>query len=110
MPESSNRDFVQSLYDIFGRGDIPGLIAALPEDIRWSVHGPAGMSPFFGDWHGRSGVKQFFQTVAEHVKYDKFLIREMVTQGDTVVVLGRDSGSSRGTGKRYESDFVHVWT
>lgn len=44
--------------------------------------------------------------------WDEFVVtpEEFVEDGDIVVVLGTYRGLARGTGKRLDVPFVHVWT
>ena len=37
MSEETNRQIIQSAYEKFGSGDIPGLLSLLDENILWEV-------------------------------------------------------------------------
>ena len=41
---------------------------------------------------------------------EQFDIDEMLAEGDTVVVLGRERGTARKTGAVFATDFAHVWS
>ena len=109
MSDSSTA-IVQQMYAAFGRGDVPGLLAHVADDVEWTVIGPEGASPFFGTWRGRDGVGRFFQTVGAHLEFDRFEAGELIAGGDKVIVLGLDHARNKANGKRYQSDFVHVFT
>ena len=43
-PAEANRELVRGAYDAFARGDIPGAMAALAEDVLWHVPGRGPLS------------------------------------------------------------------
>jgi ketosteroid isomerase-like protein len=110
MSEAANTTLVQGLYAAFGRGDIQSILTALADDVDWVVPGPPGRAPSFGSWRGRESVLKFFQTLGASYEFETFLVRKLIAQGDTVVALGADHGRNKANGKRYQTDFVHVWT
>jgi hypothetical protein len=61
-------DTVREAYDAFGRGDIPGVLGMLADDVEWSVPEPL---PHAVSTTGREGVGQFFGRLAELLGYDR---------------------------------------
>jgi ketosteroid isomerase-like protein len=57
-------DIVQSVYAAFGRGDIPGLLAFVADDIEWTFDGSTGdafETNWVHVWQLRDGrVARFF--------------------------------------------------
>ena len=53
-------------------------------------------------------IANFFTRVNENLEFSEFSPREMIEQGDTVVVLGTSSGRARTTGKTVTDDWAHV--
>jgi ketosteroid isomerase-like protein len=111
MSEMQNVAVVQNAYAAFGRGDIPGLLALMTEDIDWRpVIGTGPHVPFSGARKGKPAVAEFFKQVAESEDFEQFEPREFVAQGDKVVAIGHYRAVTRTTRKSFESDFVMVFT
>jgi ketosteroid isomerase-like protein len=43
--EQENLQVVHQAYEAFGRGDVPGVLAMLTEDVEWSTPGPPDVIP-----------------------------------------------------------------
>ena len=111
MAEAQNTKVVQDTYAAFGRGDIPTLLGYMTDDIEWRpVIGTATHVPFSGERTGKPAVAEFFKQVSESEDFEQFEPREFLAQGDTVVALGHYRAVTKATGKRFESDFVMVFT
>jgi len=101
MSEQTNVAVVQQAYEAFGRGDIPGVLDHLTDDVVWALQGPTTI-PFAGVHRGREGIAEFFSLVGEALEYEQFEPREFVAQGDTVVVLGYERSLVKPTGRMFE--------
>jgi ketosteroid isomerase-like protein len=55
---------VQKLYEAFGRGDIQGILAMLPENVEWEYGVNSTDVPWLQPRRGRAGAAQFFQSLA----------------------------------------------
>jgi ketosteroid isomerase-like protein len=105
-----NVTLTQSLYEAFGRGDMPTFLAAMAPDIEW--HEPGGPG------YPYPGVHQGIQAVTGAVfarvpaLYEEFSLaaQDFVDAGDRVIVLGEFSGKAKATGTAFLSPFVHVFT
>ena len=101
---------VQEAYAAFGRGDVPGILATLDDNVVWkAVYGAAPYVPTAGERRGKSAVAEFFGIVGKTFQFERFEPREFIEQGDRVAVLGFYA-SRTSTGKRIESDWVMVFT
>jgi ketosteroid isomerase-like protein len=109
MSDQTNLAVVQQAYAAFGRGDIPGVLDLLTDDVVWTLQGPSTI-PFAGTRRGREGVAEFFSLVGETLEFQQFEPREFVGQGDTVVVLGYERSLVKATGRRFEQEWAHVYT
>lgn len=105
--EQRNVALVRSLYEAFGRGDIPGILEGLSEDIEWVQ--PDAV-PWGGTRRGRDEVAGFFQELAEAVSYQEFEPLEFIAQGDRVVVRGRSHGRVLKTGRQVDQTWVMLWS
>jgi uncharacterized protein len=103
-----NIAFVRSLYEAFGRGDVPTVLAGFADDIEWNES--EGM-PYGGQYHSP-------QEVAENVfapipnDFDDFSVKpeEILADGERVVVLLTYRGAGKESGKALQMPAAHVWT
>jgi ketosteroid isomerase-like protein len=109
MSEQTNVAVLQQGYEAFGRGDIPGVLDLLTDDVVWTFQGPS-VIPFAGTYRGREGIAEFFSSVGEALEFEQFEPREFVAQGDTVVVLGYERSIAKTTGRGFEQEWAHVYT
>jgi uncharacterized protein len=101
----TNRTLVVSAYDAFSRGDIPGAMAALAEDVLWHV---PGRGPLSRDYRGHDEVLGFFEHFMA-LSDGTFQLRvdDVLARGNRVVVLCTES-ARRGS-RSWSSPQVHVW-
>jgi len=99
-----NVEMIQGAYESFGRGDIPGILEVLTDDVEW--HSPAVL-PQGMDTVGKDGVTGFFGKVAESWDDLQVEIDSIVASGDHVCVIGRAAGELDATRTGYR--FVHAW-
>lgn len=103
----SNLNKIKAVYDAFAKGDIPGVLEILSADIEWTE---AEGFPYGGTYHGPKGVLEgvFMRLGAE---WDGFAAvpHEFIDAGDTIVALGKYSGTYKATSKSFQADFAHVW-
>jgi ketosteroid isomerase-like protein len=110
MQETQNTKVVQDAYAAFGRGDIPGVIALLADDIVWNgVYGAGSHVPTSGERRGKAAVEEFFGQVAANVSFSKFEPKEFVATGDKVVALGHYTATTP-TKRTFDADFAMVFT
>ena len=105
---SANTDLVGGLYEAFGRGDVPSVVAALDPQIEWI---DAEGFPTAGTYIGPDAVvNEVFGPLMMDWEGFSVIANELIDGGDTVVSLGRYAGTYNGTGKAMSCDFAHVWT
>jgi len=109
MSETDNTRLVQQCYEMFGKGDVPGLLSSLADDIAWTVPEIENAS-FAGSRTGKEAVGRFFQELNESEDMTAFEPGEFIAQGDKVVVLGKSTATVRATGNTYSTDWVHLFT
>jgi ketosteroid isomerase-like protein len=100
---------VRSLYEAFGRGDVPSVLAAMDPGIVWNeaenfVY--ADRNPYVGPGAIVEGV--FARLGGE---WDSFRVgpQEFLDAGDAVVVTGRYTGRCKQTNQGMDAQFAHVW-
>ena len=109
MSEQENIKVVQDAYAAFGRSDVPGMLNLMTEEIDWHMFGPPEL-PTGGPRKGKPEVSRFFKEVGETWNFEKFEPRQFIAQGDMVVALGFYSGTAKSNGRKFGSEFAHVFT
>ena len=105
-----NATVVRGMYEAFGRGDIPGVIAALDPDVEWLeaenfIYDDG--NPYIGPDAVLNGV---FMRIA--TEWDNFVVspKEILDAGESVVGHGYYSGTYKKTGKTVRAQFAHFFT
>jgi uncharacterized protein len=100
-------EFVEGVYEAFGRGDVPAVLGAFTDDIEWFE--AEGM-PYGGLHRGGEAVAQnVFGPISEDVEGFAVTPEEYIGSGATVVAIVRYTGTGKGTGKALDEPVVHVW-
>ena len=96
-------------YEAFARDDMDAVLADMHPDIEW--HQAQGL-PHGGFYRGLGEVRRNIFDPLDRDWWDEFEVEpeEFIDAGDQVVVLGRYRGVAKGTRKRLDVPFVHVWT
>lgn len=110
MNEQTNLALIQAIYQAFARGDLPAVLSHFCDDAIWHVVGDPRHAPFFGRREGKAAMTAFFVSLAEQVEGLECIPKTFHTFADQVLVLGSDSGTVRGTGKRYQTDWAQLFT
>ncbi|HYI64958.1 MAG TPA: nuclear transport factor 2 family protein [Allosphingosinicella sp.] len=104
-----NVALIRGIYDGFAAGDVAAVLGAMSPGIVWNEaeNFPyADGNPYVGPEAVAQGV--FARCIGE---WDGFAVTvdEMLDAGDTIVALGRYSGTCKATGKSMNAQLAHVW-
>ena len=102
-------EIVKRSYDAFARKDMDGVLGDMHPEIEWQQ---AQGLPHGGTYRGLDEVRRNIFDPLDADWWDEFsaVPSEFLDAGGEVVVLGRYLGVAKGTGKRLDVPFVHVWT
>lgn len=105
-----NRELIHSLYEAFGRGDAGTVLGTFDPQIVWREADNflyADRNPYIGPQQVAEGV--FARLMTE---FEGFTVtpEKIVAEGDTVISVGRYSGTFRATGRKLDAQFAHAWT
>jgi ketosteroid isomerase-like protein len=108
---TDNVTTITDLYAAFGRGDVPAILDALAEDVRWE-HWDDNTAQREGVSHlqprtGRDGAAQFFAEIAE-LEFHSFEVRG-IAAGDDLVVADIRIDASLPSGGRIRDEELHLW-
>jgi uncharacterized protein len=107
---ASNVEATKKGYECFQRGDIPSLIRDLLDDnCIWISPGPKDKLPWAGTFKGKHEIANFFAQVGQNLEFSEFAPREMIEQGETVVVLGTLAGRAKKSGKAVKNEWARVF-
>jgi ketosteroid isomerase-like protein len=103
----TNVDSVEQVYQAFAENDIFRVLGFLNSEIDWTE---AEGFPYGGTYHGPKAVLEgvFMRLGAEWNGFAA-VPDEFIDGGDTVVALGKYSGTYKATGKSFAANFAHVW-
>jgi ketosteroid isomerase-like protein len=103
---------VASIYEAFGRGDVPAILAALAEDVRWEEwgdnHAQNAAVPWLQARQGQAGALEFF-AIAGQFTIHEFQVLSLLAGGNQVaaeVVID----ATPPAGVRYRDEELHLWT
>lgn len=100
---------VQQLYEAFGAGDIPAVLALCSPQVRWQFVADTG-APYTATVRGPSQLAEWFGTVAASDEIHVFEPQAMLPGPDHVTVIGMERTTLRATGKTFECPWVHIFT
>lgn len=100
---------VQTIYEAFGRGDVPTILGHLADDVEWEYGHVSTNVPWLQPHRGRARVTGFFQAMAD-MEIQKFEPKTFLADGNVVAVLIDLEATVRSTKRRIvEEDEVHLW-
>ena len=107
---AENVAVVRGIYEAFGSGDVPAAVAAMSPEIEWNEaeNFPySDRNPYRGPDAILGGV---FARIFE--EWDGFGVvpEQFLDAGDTVVMLGRYTGTCKATGQAMNPQVAHIWT
>lgn len=108
MPD--NTIAVQAMYEAFGRQDMAFVIKQLRENVEWISCYNMHDIPWGGERHGVAGAQSFFVALVSHLVFEAFEPRLFAAEGKLVFVQGRTLAKVKGTGRRFDCEWVHVFT
>jgi uncharacterized protein len=98
---------VQRMFEAFAKGDLDRLLETVHPDSRWTYVGAnpriSKLSTSAGKMSGNSSAKSSNLTITT------FHPREFVTEDDTVVVIGFESGKVTATGHPFRNEWVQKY-
>jgi len=109
----TNVDTVKSIYDAFGKGDVPGILEHLSDNVQWE-HSPdntaqkAGV-PWLLERKGKDGVREFFKIIGGFAFRD-FRVLSVMGEGNKVAAEIKFEADIPATGGYLNEEEVHLWT
>jgi ketosteroid isomerase-like protein len=110
----SNLPTVQSIYEAFGKGDVPAMLDVLAEDVQWEAWADnsavkAGL-PTMVPRHGKAEVAEFFEAVGQMDITDLQIINMMEGGNEVAVEFVLEANLPAWGGGHYRDEEIHLWT
>ena len=104
---------VGKIYEAFGKGDIPTILAHMADDVQWEAWADnsaqkAGV-PWLQARQGKDGVLAFFQVLGGMPVKD-FQIVSLMAGGNQVAAEFVIEVEVPTTGGHYRDEEIHLWT
>jgi ketosteroid isomerase-like protein len=105
VPESNNVQVVQTIYAAFTRGDVPGIVACIDDDMRaFGVVGTSKDVPWHLQIDRKADVPKFFQAIASECDFTRFEPRDYAIGGDHVYCTVRYDITLKRNGRKLSID------
>ena len=107
MSVTENKKLLQDVFDAMAEGDSRPLIAALADDVRWTL---MGSTPFSRTYEGKADVlaKLLGPLQAQIDGRLRLTAQRILAEGDTVVVEARGASMTRA-GLPYNNGYCMVF-
>lgn len=106
---NKNLETVQSIYEAFGRGDVPRILEQLRDDVVWDQDAPSYGMPLYAPGAGKEHVVKFFGVLQE-LEFLRFEPKNFLCGGDQVAVPVDIELRVKATGKVAKALEIHLWT
>jgi ketosteroid isomerase-like protein len=108
----SNLATVQSIYEAFGRGDVPAILATLADDVAWEQWAGNSASKAGVPWMlprtGPDGALEFFKVIGAWTPH-RFEVLALMESGDRVAAEV-EAEFTVASGRRFSDQEMHLWT
>jgi uncharacterized protein len=105
----NNIQTVREVYEAFGRGDVPAILARVTDRTEWGFEARGSEVPWHKPVAGKEALPAFFGALGENVDMKVFEPRLMLADGAHVVARIHLEFVVRKTGKSVSMDQLHLW-
>lgn len=108
MTTQDNLATIRGVYEAFGTGDVETILAAVADDVDWSVDAePVG--PWYGQRTGKDGVASFFADIAGATDVLDFAVEGMGASDNEVFAFLRFAVRMKSTGREASFHLHHYF-
>lgn len=105
---------VAGIYEAFGTGDVPAILAVLADDVEWEAWESnsavdAGV-PWMIPRHGKDEVVRFFETAAQMKIVDLKVLSMMEGDNQVAVEFVIEADLPAHGGGHYRDEELHLWS
>src|SRR5262245_75866 len=111
---NNNLATVAAIYEAFGKGDIPYILAQLAGTIGWDEWADNSAQKAGVPWmqlrRDQEGVLEFFKFAAEQMNIKDFQVLSLLAGDNQVAVEVVIEVEVPATGGHYRDEELHLWT
>jgi ketosteroid isomerase-like protein len=100
---------IKTVYEAFGRGDVPAILDAVSDDVDWAAETNSTVAPWYGVRHGKSGVAAFFDAFASMMDVEEFTPISFAANETDVLTVVRFRAKVRATGRTAAMHLHHYF-
>ncbi|MEU0897746.1 nuclear transport factor 2 family protein [Streptomyces massasporeus] len=105
MTTESPAQTVQRLFPLLAEGKGAEAAALFADSVSFSIPHPPGI-PWVPEVDSAEGMRTFFDLLQTHVRAKEFDLRQIIAEGDDVVLIGRMVSEVRKTGRDIDTAFA----
>ena len=105
--EAENVRVIEEVFRVIARKEFDALGGLLPHDVTFEIVGSGG--PMAARAEGRERVVEAARGNFAQIEDQRPEVLSVVAQGDMVVVVGKERGRFRATGREYEVHWMHQY-
>lgn len=109
MNAEDNIKTIKTVYEAFGRGDVPAMLDAVSDDIDWAAETDSTVAPWYGVRHGKAGVAAFFEAFGSTMEVDEFTPLSFAANDTDVLTVIRFRSTVRATGRTSSMQLHHYF-
>jgi ketosteroid isomerase-like protein len=104
----SNISTVKTVYEAFGKGDVPTILDLVADDVDWASEAGSAVAPWHGVHKGRGEVPKFFEAIGAALDVTEFTPLTFAANDTDVLTVVRFGMTVRATGRSGVMD-LHHW-
>ncbi|MFE6826147.1 nuclear transport factor 2 family protein [Streptomyces sp. NPDC057690] len=105
MRAESPTQTVQRLFPLLAEGKSAEAAALFADSVSFSIPHPPGI-PWVPRVDSADGMRTFFELLHTHVRAKEFDLRQIIAEGDDVVLIGRLVSEVKKTGRDIGTAFA----
>lgn len=105
MTAESPAQTVQRLFPLLAEGKSAEAAALFADSVSFSISHPPGI-PWVPEVDSAEGMRGFFELLQTHVQAKEFDLRQVIAEGDDVVLIGRMVSEVKTTGRDIDTAFA----
>ena len=106
---TSNVETIRTVYEAFGRGDVPTILEQFSDDVDFGTDAADPVAPWQGRRRGKEGVASFLQALAETLDVLEFEPLSFAAGDDVVHTLVRWGCRYKENGREAHMLIHHYW-
>lgn len=106
---ASDKILLEAAYASWAAQDLEAMLACFAEDVRFVIHLPPEIAPFFGELQGRAELAKRLQMILDDFDFIEYRPIQITSEGIAFHSQVRFHYRHRVTGLEYEGSMRHVW-